>query len=64
MRAALQLGIVSDENLWLQMKDDHNTTAHTYSVEYLPEMLLRMKDIYVPEFLQLLNVVAREGFLK
>lgn len=55
LRAGLQLGAIANESLWLQMLSDRNLSAHTYSVDYLPEMLTRMRSQYVPEISRLID---------
>jgi len=61
IRNALQLGIIIDEPLWLAIQKDRNTTAHTYSTDYLPEMLARMKNLYIAEFQRLLEKLKLEA---
>jgi nucleotidyltransferase substrate binding protein (TIGR01987 family) len=60
LSTGILLGLLVDEGLWLQMKDDRNTTAHTYSVDYLPEMLERMKNRYVPEIKSLIEKLMQQ----
>lgn len=60
MRSALQLGLIEDESLWLSVQKDRNTTAHTYSTDYLPEMIGRMKQSYVAEFARLLRKISED----
>lgn len=61
IRNGLKLNIISDEPLWLSIQRDRNTTAHTYSVDYLPEMIARIKDQYVAEFLRLVEALKLES---
>lgn len=61
IRNGLRLNIILDEPLWLSIQRDRNTTAHTYSVDYLPEMIARIKDQYVAEFLRLVEALKIES---
>jgi len=60
IRNALKLGLITDEPLWLSIQKDRNTTAHTYSTDYLPDMIERMKSQYIAEFHRLLNALSHE----
>ncbi|MBM3381751.1 MAG: hypothetical protein FJY29_04840 [Betaproteobacteria bacterium] len=60
IRNALKVGLIVDEPLWLSLQKDRNTTAHTYSTDYLPEMIARMKNLYVKEFQRLLDKLKEE----
>lgn len=61
IRNGLKLNIILDEPLWLSIQKDRNTSAHTYSVDYLPEMIARIKDQYVAEFLRLVEALKLES---
>lgn len=58
LRAGLQMRLIDNEPLWLQMQKDRNTTAHTYSADYAQNLLMRVKDEFIPAIAALISALA------
>lgn len=43
-KTAFQLGAIPHEEVWLEMIDDRNLTAHLYKEEYAEKVYARLKD--------------------
>lgn len=44
LRAAVKLGWIADEPVWLDMLDDRNRTSHTYNEQTAEEIFSRLAD--------------------
>ena len=49
-REILQLGFVSDASVWLLMLKKRNTSVHIYNEEEIDEMILLIRDSFIPAF--------------
>ena len=58
IQEAFRIGIINDENLWLQMLEDRNLTSHTYDEELADEIFQRIK-VYTPEIRRLCDFIVR-----
>ncbi|MBK9295100.1 MAG: nucleotidyltransferase substrate binding protein [Oligoflexia bacterium] len=54
---AMQSGLIKpqDEKLWLEMLEDRNLTTHTYKKELANQVVVRIKENYLPAFEHLLQ---------
>ena len=53
---AFSLGIIADENIWLEMIDDRNLTVHAYDAAFAKKMCERIKKEYLPLFIKLTEI--------
>ncbi|MBN1960350.1 MAG: nucleotidyltransferase substrate binding protein [Deltaproteobacteria bacterium] len=49
LRAALKLGLIDDEKLWLDMLVDRNLSSHTYHTSLAEELVERIESSYSKE---------------
>ncbi|MTV47389.1 nucleotidyltransferase [Heliobacillus mobilis] len=62
LREAFSAGIVEDDELWLSMLRDRNTTAHIYDEHLSIEICNNIRDKYVSAFTELvLRISLRIG---
>ena len=57
LKEAFGVGLIDDENLWLEMLHDRNMTSHTYDEELADEIYVKIK-AYVPELRRLASILA------
>lgn len=55
---AYQLGLLKDENVWLQIINDRNMTVHVYDEKFAREMVNRIQTLYFKAFEALVAVVS------
>ena len=53
LQLGYKLGFVNDSAVWLLMLRKRNTAAHTYDEDKIDEMLLLIRDSFIPAFLAL-----------
>lgn len=58
IQEAFRIGIINDEDLWLQILEDRNLTSHTYDEELADEIFQRIK-VYTPEIRRLCDFIVR-----
>lgn len=49
MKYTFQQEWIDNEALWLQMRDDRNTSSHEYNAHKIKDIYLRVKTIHYPE---------------
>ncbi len=54
IKEAFKYGLIDDEEIWLEMLEYRNLTAHTYQEEIAKEVYSRLKN-YIEPFEKLLN---------
>ncbi len=59
-RRAFEHGWIQDEDAWISMIADRNTTAHTYDEPFAREMVDRIKADHLPRFRELQLALAEE----
>lgn len=57
MRAAFRTGLISDEQICINLLEDRNITSHVYDEEQADEVFTRIKEIYIKSFLELAEVL-------
>lgn len=57
IKVAFQLGMLSDENAWLDVLSTRNELAHTYSDEQALDSIQKIKDSYISVFDALKNEI-------
>ena len=50
LQLGYKLGVVNDSVVWLLMLKKRNTSAHIYNEEEIDEMLLLIRDSFIPAF--------------
>ena len=58
LKAGFQLGLISEENVWLDMLDDRNAMSHIYSEEQAKKIYEKIPDYYAV-FLNLLTELQK-----
>lgn len=53
LQLGYQVGFVSDEDRWLSMLGKRNSVVHIYSEELADDLLLLIRDSYIPAFVAL-----------
>lgn len=62
LRKAYSSGIISDEELWLNMLDDRNITSHIYDEAHAKEIYDRIKGLYAVELKSLKELIPERLF--
>lgn len=55
-----KLGFVEDSAVWLTMLKKRNTVVHIYSDDKIDEMLLLIRDSFIPAFVVLENTLEKK----
>lgn len=55
-----QLDFVDDAQVWLLMLKKRNTSVHIYNQEEIDEMLLLIRDSFIPAFLELERTLKKK----
>ncbi len=53
LQIGYKLGFVNDSSVWLLMLKKRNTAAHIYDEDEIDEMLLLIRDSFIPGFMTL-----------
>ena len=59
-KEAFAAGLIDNGELWLEMIDDRNLTAHTYNEEYAKQIYAKVKEKYFPLLAALADKLAGE----
>lgn len=59
LRKAYSSGIISDEELWLNMLDDRNITSHIYDEAHAKKIYDRIRDRYTEELKALKEFISK-----
>ncbi|EAX48919.1 nucleotidyltransferase substrate binding protein, HI0074 family [Thermosinus carboxydivorans Nor1] len=57
-KEAFTAGLIDNGEIWLEMIDDRNLTAHTYNEENAKQIYAKVKEKYFPQFATLANKIA------
>ncbi|NSK34215.1 HI0074 family nucleotidyltransferase substrate-binding subunit [Blautia schinkii] len=60
LQLGYKLGFVDDAQVWLLMLKKHNTSVHIYNEEEIDEMLLLIRDSFLPAFLELERTLKKK----
>ena len=60
LRLGYKLGFVDDAQVWLLMLKKRNTSVHIYNEEEIDEMLLLIRDSFLPAFLELERTLKKK----
>ena len=50
LQLGYKVGFINDESVWITMLKKRNTTIHIYDEEEIDEMLLLIRDSFIPAF--------------
>lgn len=53
LQLGYQYGFINDSTVWLLMLKKHNTSVHIYNEEQVDEMILLIRDSFIPVFIKL-----------
>ena len=60
LQLGYKLGFVDDAQVWLLMLKKRNTSVHIYNEEEIDEMLLLIRDSFLPAFLELERILKKK----
>ena len=60
LQLGYKLGFVDDAQVWLLMLKKRNTSVHIYNEEEIDEMLLLIRDSFLPAFLELERTLKKK----
>ncbi len=60
LQLAYKIGFVSDAEVWLLMLKKRNTSVHIYNEEEVDEMLLLIRDSFIPVFIVLKDTLVKK----
>ena len=61
LQLGYKLGFVSDASVWLLMLKKRNTSVHIYNEEEIDEMILLIRDSFIPAFGELVGIGVGES---
>ena len=59
LKSAFKIGLIEDEETFLNMLEDRNKTSHIYSKEDSEEIFERIKEIYLTALLNTKTVISK-----
>lgn len=60
LQLGYKLGFVDDSSVWLTMLKKRNTSAHIYDEDEIDEMLLLIRDSFIPAFIVLEGMLRKK----
>lgn len=60
LQLGYKLGFVEDSAVWLAMLKKRNTSVHIYNEDEIDEMLLLIRDSFIPAFVVLENTLQKK----
>ncbi len=60
LQLGYKLGFVNDSAVWLLMLKKRNTSVHIYDEEKIDEMILLIRDSFIPAFVVLENTLRKK----
>lgn len=57
LQLGYKFGFLNDSAVWLMMLKKRDTSVHIYNEEEIDELLLFIRDSFIPAFLQLLQIL-------
>ena len=55
-----KIGFINDAEIWLLMLKKRNTSVHIYNEEEVDELILLIRDSFIPAFTALKDTLARK----
>ncbi len=60
LQTGYKYGFIHDSAMWLTMLKKRNTSVHIYNEDEIDEMLLLIKNSFIPEFIQLSEMLSKK----
>ena len=60
LQLGYKLGFVDDATVWLLMLKKRNTSVHIYNEQEIDEMILLIRDSFIPDFCVLAKTLQRK----
>ena len=60
LQLAYKIGFISDSEVWLLMKKKRNTSDHIYNEDEVDEMILLIRDSFIPAFTVLKDTLVKK----
>lgn len=60
LQLGYKLGFIDDSETWLLMLKKHNTSVHIYNEEEVDELILMIRDSFIPALTALKDTLARK----
>lgn len=60
LQLAYRIGFISDSEAWLLMLKKRNTSVHIYNEDELDEMILLIRDSFIPTFTALKDTLVKK----
>ena len=60
LQLAYKIGFISDSEVWLLMLKKRNTSVHIYNEDEVDEMILLIRDSFIPAFTTLKDTLVRK----
>ena len=60
LQLAYKIGFISDSEVWLLMLKKRNTSVHIYNEDEVDEMILLIRDSFIPAFTALKDTLVKK----
>ena len=60
LQLAYKFGFINDSEIWLLMLKNRNTTVHIYNEDEVDEMIVLIRDSFIPAFAALKDTLAKK----
>ena len=60
LQLAYKIGFISDSEVWLLMLKKRNTSVHIYNEDEVDEMILLIRDSFIPTFTALKDTLVKK----
>ena len=60
LQLAYKFGFISDSEIWLLMLKKRNTSVHIYNEDEVDEMIVMIRDSFIPAFTALKDTLAKK----
>ena len=60
LQLAYKIGFISDSEAWLLMLKKRNTSVHIYNEDEVDEMILLIRDSFIPTFTALKDTLVKK----
>lgn len=61
LQLGYKLGFIDDQSVWLTMLKKRNLSVHIYDEDEIDEMLLLIRDSFIPAFITLENTLKKKS---
>lgn len=60
LKKAMSVGFIDDSSEWIVMLDKRNTVVHVYDYEAVVELLMMIRDSFIPAFEELSGIISKK----